>query len=114
MKEPNSSSNKRTAIGLLISIGITTLSVGMNNLRDSYPLLTWFLPSILIVVGLLLLLGGLIVYSRYSQVYDFEATVFLGKQGNGKEVRGTLMTIEIIGGWCVILGFIIFALFSKP
>ncbi|MBI5712456.1 MAG: hypothetical protein HZC38_03365 [Chloroflexi bacterium] len=66
MKNYDSSSIKGAGIGLLISVGITLLSVSVNDLRH-----------------------------------------------NGKEVRSTLITIEIIGGWCVILGIVVFILFNK-
>jgi hypothetical protein len=113
MKAPDSSNNKHASIGLLISIVITVLAVSANDLLHNYPFLTWLLPSLLIVLGAPSLLGGIILYARYSDIYDYESTAFLGKQTNGKEVRRTLMTIEIIGGWCVILGIIIFAFSNR-
>lgn len=113
MKAPDSSNNKRASIGLLISVVITVLAVSANDLRHNYPFLTWFSPSLLIVLGVPSLLGGIVLYTRYSNIYDYESTTFLGKQTNGKQARSTLMIIEIIGGWCVILGIIIFAFFNR-
>lgn len=113
MKTPDSSNNKSATVGLLISIIITVLAVSANDLRHNYPFLTWFLPPLLIVLGVPSFLGGIILYARYSNIYDYESTTFLGKQSNGKQARSILMIIEIIGGWCVILGIIIFVFFNR-
>lgn len=88
------------ALGRLSSflfLGIIVLGINIGKLHPTAVLVTSLL---LLLCGLPVCLYGLFTIQKYKDVFDFEPTLFLGKQRNGKYARQVLMAMTTIGGWC--------------
>jgi hypothetical protein len=78
---------------------------GYSWLRTNLPIIAEWLPTFLTVLGASFLLITALFYNRYSQVYDHEPTVFLGRPSTGKEARLVLSNVGFAG-----LSFILVAM----
>ncbi len=98
------------SIGMLANFLLLCLIVFSFVLLRKSPWLYFSLAALLVVVGLPLFIYGLVSAGRYKDVFDYEPTIFLGKQKNGSQVRDMLMTATSVGLWCSLSGIVLFFL----
>ena len=69
-----------------------------------HRLVTHIISIGLVVVGTPMFIYGLTNAGKHKTVFDYEPTVFWGKQSNGKTAREILMTFNTVGLWCALTG----------
>lgn len=98
------SGSTRHGIGALLSFLFITMVLIALSLRQTNPTLVKQLSIGLIVFGAPPFIYGLITQRKYQNIFDYEATEFLGKQSTGMRVRSVLITYSTIGLWCLGTG----------
>ena len=83
-----------------------TLLVLLNfGVGRSYPLIREYLSLGMIVVAFPLFGVAMIMYGRYSKVYDHEPTSLLGRPTNGASARRVLLNACMAGMILGLTGF---------
>jgi hypothetical protein len=84
---------------LIFGLLLLTVKLAKNNI-----VFAWVFIIAMLVLGIPSLVGGLIVYQRYKDIYDFEPASLLGRPSNGKNIRGILSALIYFGIWSGIAG----------
>lgn len=99
---------ERLASFIFICIFLTGFRLG----RD-YPIAVRTTSIFMVVVGLALVLFGFLVTEKYKNIFDYEPTMFWGKESNGKTARGILRAFGIIGFCSFFTGVILLVLLIR-
>jgi hypothetical protein len=103
MEENLTGSRYENHFAKVVIVVLMLLVIGSYSwLRTNLPGLAEWLPTLLTVVGGSCLVVTAMFYGRYSQVFDHEPTVFLGRPSTGQEARLVLGNIGF-AGLCMIL-----------
>jgi hypothetical protein len=82
---------------------LSALVLGITLGRE-HRLTTMAISIGLILGGIPAFAYGLVSMRKYKEVFDYEPTVFWGKQSNGKNARDILTTFNVVGIWCTLTG----------
>ena len=93
------SSIRRVTSVLFVSVLVLGFTIGREH-----RLATEIISNGLILGGIPSFLYGLLTMEKYKAIFDYEPTVFWGKQSKGKSAREVLMTLNVVGFWCVLTG----------
>lgn len=86
------------AVFLLILLGASVW------LRQSYPFATKWLSIVMTIAGVPIFIWTAVVVGRYSKVYDYEQTTFMGRQMNGRRVRNLVYAAGLTGIGLSLIG----------
>jgi hypothetical protein len=102
MNESNRQKSWLSQVFYLFSImGLMILTI---NLAKNNIVFAWIFIIVMLVLGIPCLVGGIVVYERYKEVFDFEPASLFGRQSNGKNIRGLLSGFIYFGVWSSIAG----------
>jgi hypothetical protein len=87
---------------LIFGLLILTIKLAKNNI-----VFAWLFIIAMLVLGIPCLIGGVITYGRYKDIYDFEPASLFGRPSNGKNIRGILSAVIYFGIWASIAGGIL-------
>ena len=80
-----------------------TVKLAENNLTYA-----WVFVIAMLVLGLPCLVGGVILYGRYKDVFDFEPASLFGRDSNGIKVRKFLLAFIYFGTWATLASIFLF------
>jgi hypothetical protein len=83
---------------------IMGLMIFTANLAKYNIVFAWVFIVVMLVLGIPCLVGGIVIYGRYKNVFDFEPASLFGRQSNGKNIRGLLSGFIFFGVWASIAG----------
>lgn len=85
----------------IMGLMILTINLAKNNI-----VYAWIFIVFMLVLGIPCLIGGVVIYGRYKDVFDFEPASLFGRQSNGKNIRGLLSGFIYFGVWSCIAGML--------
>ena|SRR5688572_12503573 len=80
------------------------------SLSKQYLYFIQIISFLMIILGLPTAIYGFYSAAKYKDVFDYEPTIFWGKESNGKTARTVLMIFSTIGSWCFFVGGILILL----
>ena len=76
-----------------------TVKLAENNITYA-----WVFVIAMLVLGLPCLVGGVILYGRYKDVFDYEPASLFGRGSNGLKIRKSLLAFIYFGTWATLAG----------
>lgn len=90
---------------LIFGLLLITIKLAKSNI-----IFAWLFIIAMLVLGIPCLVGGVITYGRYKDIYDFEPASLFGRPSNGKNIRAILSAFIYFGIWSSIAGAILLML----
>ncbi len=90
---------------LFFIAGLLLLAI---NLAKSNIVWAWVFAIAMLALGVPCMVGGIVIFNRYKDVFDFEPATLFGRQSNGKGIRSLLSAFIFFGVWSSIGGTFLF------